>query len=465
MRKSSIHFEHNKDVKVGYFFHNDRSKPTQNSIFSTEKNYYNVSGKEATDLFFNELRKRELAYTKRTGRKLHKNTIRHISAIVNLDKHHTKNDVEKVVKYLEELLDTKIVQYSLHFDEGWVDENGNKNVNYHAHLELLGLDSQGKSVRKKLDRKTLIKIQDDIAKILGMERGINYTKERKKRPKRLDTYEYKEYAKRKHEEVKKLQKQLELKDLTNKQLLKEISELRKQLIEKNKQLEQKGQEKIYTAEDYKALSQLKKELKADNLQQVYQKFLELKLELKNKSKRNKELEEENERLKLKNKELEEKLLNIIEQAKALKEQIQQLKKDVEFFERFVTRKKIKIILREPYLSNSLNESETLTTENAVIKLTPNANEENYWEEITIEIDILINKNKDEKRQIKEALGDIITSLQARRIISSSEDITEAIQGNGLITEAQIEHILFEITEELDNRYKRLRNRNDWGPKI
>jgi chromosome segregation ATPase len=42
-----------------------------------------------------------------------------------------------------------------------------------------------------------------------MERGINYTKEQKKRPRRLDTYEYKEHAKRQAEALKPVLKQKE----------------------------------------------------------------------------------------------------------------------------------------------------------------------------------------------------------------------------------------------------------------
>ena len=280
MRKSSIHFEHNKEVKVGYFYHNSREKPTANSIFSTQNNYCNIDGKTAMENFFNELKKRALEYTKRTGKKLHKNTIRHISTIVNLDEHHTQEDLEKVIKYLENLLDTKIIQYSIHKDEGYIDEETKQPVvNYHAHLELIGLDSKGNSIRRKLDRKTLIKIQDDISKILNMQRGINYTKERKKRPKRLDTYEYKEFAKRKALELKPvlkenkmLKKENEELKLSKKQLEKEISELRKRMIEYNKKLQEENKEKEFTQEDYKYLSKLKKDLKTDNIKEIYEKL-------------------------------------------------------------------------------------------------------------------------------------------------------------------------------------------------
>ena len=55
----------------------------------------------------------------------------------------------------------------------------------------MGLDSKGNSVRRKLDKKALIELQSDVANILEMQRGKNYTELKEKRPKRLDTYEFK----------------------------------------------------------------------------------------------------------------------------------------------------------------------------------------------------------------------------------------------------------------------------------
>jgi len=80
---------------------------------------------------------------------------------------------------------------AIHRDEGHISEEGEEVVNYHAHIEFMGLDAEGNSVRKKLTKGNLSKLQSHVAKLLGMERGTNYAKEEKRRPKRLDTYEYK----------------------------------------------------------------------------------------------------------------------------------------------------------------------------------------------------------------------------------------------------------------------------------
>jgi len=222
-RKSSIHIEAGR---LGFLFHNDRTKPTANSIFDKSKNEYSTDAKTAIEIYKNELQKRTLAYVKRTGKNLHKKTITHLSAIVNLNKQHNLEDVKKIANYLEESLGTKVFQIAVHRDEGYVDEEtGGKHINYHAHLEFLGLDEQGNSVRRKLTKSYLINLQSEVSKILRMERGINYTAQRKKRPKRLDTYEYKEHAKRKAQSEKEtLAKVKDLKE-ENKKLREQLKEL------------------------------------------------------------------------------------------------------------------------------------------------------------------------------------------------------------------------------------------------
>jgi len=187
-RKSSIHIEKGH---TGYLFHNDRSKPTANSIFDRSYNeVYPNTAIEALEIYNKHLKERIQKYTERTGKKLHKNTITHLSAIVNLNEKHTLEDVKKIANYLEENLGTKVFQIAVHGDEGYIDEEtGEKHINFHAHLEFLGLDEQGNSVRRKLTRSFLRDLQTKTAEILQMRRGQINSKR-----KRLDTYEYKEHA-------------------------------------------------------------------------------------------------------------------------------------------------------------------------------------------------------------------------------------------------------------------------------
>ena len=153
MAKSSIHIEAGQ---AGYLYHNSREKETKNSIFKDEQNEVSHNAKEAFEIYRAELQKRSQAYTERTRQKLQKNAITHLSAIVNLNKEHTLRDVEKLKEYLEKELDTKVFQVAIHRDEGHINEQGEAIKNYHAHIEFMGLDSQGYSVRKKLTKSFFI---------------------------------------------------------------------------------------------------------------------------------------------------------------------------------------------------------------------------------------------------------------------------------------------------------------------
>lgn len=237
MAKSSIHIEAGAG---GYFAHNSRETPTVNSVFSDEQNFCSCSKEDAFKLYRSELQIRSEAYTERTGQKLQKNAITHLSAIVNFNKDHTPEDMQRVCELLERKLDTKVLQMAMHRDEGKSADD----KNYHAHIEFMGLDSRGESVRRKLDRPTLRELQSEVSKTLGMERGHDYAKERLPRPKRLDTYEYKAHKEGIEKEVKKVVL------ATQKDLNAEIALLRSQLKEQGA-----------TRSEYAQLEQINRELK------------------------------------------------------------------------------------------------------------------------------------------------------------------------------------------------------------
>lgn len=185
--KSSIHIQAGRG---GVLSHNDRSQPTVNTIFHDEENEVWNKKNEAFRLYREELKARSMAYSNRTGQKLQKTAIKHLSAIVNLNSHHTIDDLKKVGDLLEKRFGTRVFQMAIHRDEGRIEKD-QAIKNYHAHIEFMGLDEEGVSVRKKLTKSALIQLQTDVSNLLGMERGVCYAKERKKRPKRLDTYAYK----------------------------------------------------------------------------------------------------------------------------------------------------------------------------------------------------------------------------------------------------------------------------------
>lgn len=242
MAISSIHIEAGSG---GYFAHNSREQSTVNSIFSDEQNFVSCTKEDAFKLYRSELEKRTEAYKENHNRtKLHAKTITHLSAIVNFNKEHTPEDMQRVCDLLERKLDTKVIQFAMHRDEGHIKEDGTPDKNYHAHIEFMGLDSKGESVRRKLDRPMLKALQNDVAKTLGMTRGKDYAKERSPRPKRLDTYEYKTHK----EEISKAVKEAVL--ATEKDLKAEVAQLRSQLKEQGA-----------TRADYAELEQINRELR------------------------------------------------------------------------------------------------------------------------------------------------------------------------------------------------------------
>lgn len=79
-----------------------------------------------------------------------------------------------VVKYLKERWNITTTSYAIHRDEGYKDEDGTVHRNLHAHLVLdsLYLDKNGKPKQawSAITINDLRTIQDDVARIMGMER-------------------------------------------------------------------------------------------------------------------------------------------------------------------------------------------------------------------------------------------------------------------------------------------------------
>jgi len=332
---SSIHIQ---PSHIGEFFHNSREKPTKNSIGDKSKNYCNRKAIEAIEIYRKDLEEKSNLYYQKRKRKLPSNTKTLFSAIINLKEDSTIEDVKKVAEHLEKKLDVKIYQIAIHEDEGHI-ENGEFIKNRHAHIMFSGLDENAQSIkRNKLNIHFLRQLQNDVANILQMERGKERAVGERKR---LDTYEYKKARKILEPETK--DKEIEKLKISKKELEKEISELRKEMI--------KSQE--FSKEDYQALSNIKKQLKGKNvnLNDIYEIFKEFERTIKNRIK-NKIIQDiENTTFLTKNKAIEivekhtntrkdvaKDFLNIVFKYKELEKKYQELKeenkrKDEEIFKK------------------------------------------------------------------------------------------------------------------------------------
>ena len=194
---SSIHIA---KVSTGSFLHNDRSMKVSYLIDSSDKNECSCNADKAIKTFNNLKYEATNNYVKRTNQKMQKSTIFLKEAIVNLEEHHTLEDLKPIINKLESY-GFKVLQASIHRDEGFVNSDNKKEKNYHAHITMFNLDvTTGKTVKfGKSYRTELSKLQTFTAKTLNMQRGKVSVKEHakelnvkvEKASKRLDTHEYK----------------------------------------------------------------------------------------------------------------------------------------------------------------------------------------------------------------------------------------------------------------------------------
>lgn len=169
------------------------------------------------------------------------------SAVVNIKPDTTMNDLENLSKHFQEKYGFQCYQIAIHRDEGHINEQGEKIINHHAHMEFVTLDKEtGKNNfrREKITPKALRQIQSEVAEILKMERGVD---KRKSGAKRIEPRAY-AVLKEKEKREKKQEK------LLNKSEYKQIIE--------NFRKEQAG--KGFTKEFFKDLSELKKNFQEVN---------------------------------------------------------------------------------------------------------------------------------------------------------------------------------------------------------
>ena len=412
MGKSSIHIQ---KASNGAITHNSRENYSKSVVFTDEKNELWNDKKIAYQIYRSELKNRVEAYTNRTNQKLQKTAVTHLSAVVNLEQHHTLKDLEKIKDELEKVFDTKVFQMAIHRDEGKIKhkETGeylvsgidffynpddkkyyskkDKNTflneldinqyeiekNYHAHIELMGLDSQGQAIRQKMNRFVLSNLQDFTAQILNMERGNNY--QIKKSAKRLDTHQFKA-SKKEENEVKKIVKNEKSK------IVKKANEII------NNEKEEKKRIKAELEELKKENSKFREELKANQSEREHYKLQE---------QLNKQLQQD-----LKASKID--LSTALEQIEDLKKEIfhPTLKKsddtpakNIEVANHYIKQNKS---LQE---QNKVLESKVITLENKIVSSSPqNDLLIKEIKDLKEKVTVLENENKSLKQKIKDIVS-------------------------------------------------------------
>lgn len=92
-------------------------------------------------------------------------------AVINLEEHHTMDDVKKVADFIHKKYHLTPTAIAIHRDEGYTDKvTGEVKYNYHAHVMFYTVDN-GKSQMRTIGKKALSEMQTEVANLLHMERG------------------------------------------------------------------------------------------------------------------------------------------------------------------------------------------------------------------------------------------------------------------------------------------------------
>lgn len=147
------------------------SKFTKNNELSIS------SSKIAIEQFEKSIRMLQDAYVLKYGkppRKFQSSQSLLQEVVLSIDKHVGMEHIKDCAKWLEDTYGFTSLLCAIHKDEG--EDVANGKINYHAHIILLDLDKDCKSIRRKLKIADMKLMQTEMARICNMKRGIDYVK-------------------------------------------------------------------------------------------------------------------------------------------------------------------------------------------------------------------------------------------------------------------------------------------------
>lgn len=188
MAKSSINFQKSK----GHSFDHNFRKDEPNYLLKAEnrlENFYWQNERTAREIF-----DEELLNTKRKGGPIPRFENSHWEAVLNLNKNHTLEDVQKVARYIEQKFNITCATIAVHRDEGHY-KNDKPQYNFHAHITFVTYkDGQQNWRKEKIKPADLRELQTAVAEILQMERGQENSE-----AERLSHRQYKKAAQQKEQ--------------------------------------------------------------------------------------------------------------------------------------------------------------------------------------------------------------------------------------------------------------------------
>nr|DAI19504.1 MAG TPA: Plasmid recombination enzyme [Caudoviricetes sp.] len=169
-------------VTLAAFYHDIRDGDTIPVYIDkncTKNNELSISSSdEAIEIFQNEIKRIQDTYVLRHGKPPKKIQAKQSllqELVLSIDKNVTMDQIKKCGEWLEKSYSFKILLLAIHKDEGEDVENGK--INYHAHIILLNLDENCKSIRRKLKIRDMKTMQTKMAQICNMPRGKDYAKD------------------------------------------------------------------------------------------------------------------------------------------------------------------------------------------------------------------------------------------------------------------------------------------------
>ena len=167
---SSINFKKSIPINTE---HNDRTL-APNYLIDKEKGVEcNRNAEKARELKNQIINEAKETYQNQVKQKFQAKSFEW-SAVVNIKPDTTMQDLENLAKHFNDKYGFQCYQIAIHRDEGHKDENGEKQINQHAHMEFITLNKEtGKQNFKMRDfsKQKMREIQTEVAEILQMERG------------------------------------------------------------------------------------------------------------------------------------------------------------------------------------------------------------------------------------------------------------------------------------------------------
>lgn len=188
MAKSSINFQKSKGHSYDHNFRKDEPNYLLKPADRLE-NFYWQNQKSAREIFDEELSK-----AKRKGGRIPTFENSHWEAVLNLNKNHTLEDVQRVAEYIEQKFNITCATIAVHRDEGHY-KNDKPQHNFHAHITFVTYkDGQQNWRKEKIKPADLRELQTAVAEMLQMERGQENSE-----AERLSHKQYKKAAQQKEQ--------------------------------------------------------------------------------------------------------------------------------------------------------------------------------------------------------------------------------------------------------------------------